>query len=245
MHLYAALFVIVVALYHGFHYSGLTGLLFTAGIAAIVYSFTDSIVTTAVVAMIFAVVYHSIMKTFMSEPFVTAADVTRQIEAIQKPAPKAKEPFGLYPASLEGFEDLQPQEEKEGAASSSVAAPAKTAPAVDSDHVEKVTKAVKDSMVAKEEFESATGSLFKQGQMPSEHSDGPKLDAGATIKKAMESFDANAVSNMTEDTKDLLKTQKKLMDMLVQMRPVLADGKQLMETFSGMFGAGGKGLLTL
>jgi hypothetical protein len=241
MHLYSALFVLVVALYYGFHYTGLTGLLFTAGIAAIVYSFTDCIVTTAVVAMIFAVAYPIIMKKFMSEPFVTAADVTRQIEAIQKPAPKAKEPFGLYPASLEGFEDLQPEEEKEGAASSSMAAPAKTTPAVSSEHVEKVTKAVKD--VAKEEFESATGSLFKQGQMPSEHADGPKLDAGATIKKAMESFDANAVTNMTEDTKDLLKTQKKLMDMLVQMRPVLADGKQLMETFSGMFGAGGKGFL--
>jgi hypothetical protein len=29
------------------------------------------------------------------------------------------------------------------------------------------------------------------------------------------------------------------MNMLTQMRPVLADGKELLQTFSGMFGGGG------
>jgi hypothetical protein len=44
---------------------------------------------------------------------------------------------------------------------------------------------------------------------------------------------------MTTDTKQLLETQKSLMNMLTQMRPVLADGKELLQTFSGMFGSGG------
>ena len=38
------------------------------------------------------------------------------------------------------------------------------------------------------------------------------------------------------DTKQLLETQKNLMGMLNQMRPVLADGRELLNTFSGMFG---------
>jgi hypothetical protein len=41
---------------------------------------------------------------------------------------------------------------------------------------------------------------------------------------------------MTADTKKLLETQKGLMSMLNEMRPVLKDGKELLETFSGMFG---------
>jgi hypothetical protein len=95
--------------------------------------------------------------------------------------------------------------------------------------------------VSDTEFESATGGLFKLGKMPSEHTDGPKLDAGKTIMKAMSSFDPKTISSMTEDTKKLLETQKGLMSMLNQMRPVLADGKELLNTFSGMFSSQGSG----
>ena len=74
--------------------------------------------------------------------------------------------------------------------------------------------------------------------MPSEHKEGPLLDAGQTVMKAMSSLDPNTISSMTADTKKLLETQKGLMSMLNQMRPVLADGKELLQTFSGMFGGG-------
>jgi hypothetical protein len=93
-----------------------------------------------------------------------------------------------------------------------------------------------------EEFQSATGSLFKLGKMPSEHAEGPRLDAGQTIMKAMSSFDPKTISAMTTDTKKLLETQKGLMQMLTQMRPVLADGKELLNTFTGMFGGGAPGM---
>jgi hypothetical protein len=92
-----------------------------------------------------------------------------------------------------------------------------------------------------DEFQSATGSLFKLGKMPSEHAEGPRLDAGQTIMKAMSSFDPKTISAMTSDTKKLLETQKGLMQMLTQMRPVLADGKELLNTFTGMFGGGAPG----
>ena len=240
---YVSLAVLILACLYAFAYSGLTGLLFTSAVAMIAHSFLNSFELVVAMTALFALLYTLILKQYLREPFVgdTATSVAKRLEDIQhKGKPKA-EPFGLYPASLEGFEDLHPHEEKEGAASSSTAAPtaAMASPAVNSEKVAEVTKAVKDAKVAKEEFDSATGTLFKQGQMPSEHADGPKLDASATIKTAMESFDTDAVSNMTADTKDLINTQKKLMDMLVQMRPVLSDGKELLQTFSGMFGGVG------
>ena len=96
---------------------------------------------------------------------------------------------------------------------------------------------IRDS--SKEEFQSATNNLFKVGKMPSENMEGPKLDSGSTLLKAMESFKPEQMNAMTDDTKKLLETQKSLMGMLTQMRPVLADGKELLQTFSGMFGNSG------
>ena len=75
--------------------------------------------------------------------------------------------------------------------------------------------------------------------MPSEHKAGPMLDAGSTLLKAMGSFKPEQINAMSTDTKQLLETQKDLMKMLNQMRPVLADGKELLNTFSGMFGNNG------
>ena len=90
--------------------------------------------------------------------------------------------------------------------------------------------------IATEEFQSATNELFKLGKMPSEHKEGPMLDAGGTIMKAMSSIDPATTQKMTMDTKQLLETQKSLMNMLTQMRPILSDGKELLQTFGGMFG---------
>jgi hypothetical protein len=164
------------------------------------------------------------------------------------------EPAGVYDPMVEGFEDVQPTKPKEGESSKSAAAStaATATNQVAGDMVKAITTAAagtaaggaakaasgfadKPADVSTEEFESATGGLFKLGKMPSEHADGPKLDAGKTIMKAMSSFDPKTISSMTEDTKKLLETQKGLMSMLNQMRPVLADGKELLNTFSGMF----------
>jgi hypothetical protein len=155
------------------------------------------------------------------------------------------EPAGVYDPAVEGFEDIQPQVRKEGESSESKAAPAKRMNEVNPVEADKVTSAVEDAKkktdkeIASEEFQSATNGLFKMGKMPSENMDGPKLDAGSTLMKAMESFKPEQMNAMTSDTKQLLETQKSLMNMLTQMRPVLADGKELLQTFSGMFGGGG------
>ena len=181
---------------------------------------------------------------------------------------------GFYSSSIEGFEDVQPDVPKEGESDKSSPAPTNIPNQINTEDIKKVASAVTSAMkntamdttnkteepekpeksekpapqsndIAKEEFQSATNELFKLGKMPSEHTDGPMLDAGSTLLKAMGSFKPDQINAMSDDTKKLLETQKSLMGMLTQMRPVLADGKELLQTFSGMFGNGGLGGLKL
>jgi hypothetical protein len=156
-----------------------------------------------------------------------------------------REPAGVYNPAVEGFEDVQPAVPKEGESSESSSAPTKVTNEVDPQQVQEVTSAVEsakkksDSEVAKEEFQSATNHLFKVGKMPSENTDGPKLDAGSTLLKAMGSFKPEQVKAMSTDTQQLLAHQKTLMETLKDMGPILSQGQELLQTFSGMFGNSG------
>ena len=182
----------------------------------------------------------------------------------QSPAGPCRAPAGVYNPSVEGFESISHEDDGKSEKGESVNesfAPTKntTTPGVDPVLSETVAKNVteekkaapktngtvkpsvapignKEKFIDKEEFQSATGGLFKLGEMPSENKDGPHLDAGQTLVAAMKSLDPNTVSEMTSGTKQLLETQKNLMGMLKSMTPVLAEGRELLSTFSGMFG---------
>ena len=232
-------------------YSGITGLLFCSAIGLIVAAFVNQPELIAAAVIIFSLFYMFFLKRYLKnlEPFSNQSDeiVSRigSMSSKQVSSVSRKEPFGVYDPAIEGFQDVSPDASKEGASSnSSSASTSQTMNQVPSEQVKAVTSALEgksDEEVEKEEAKSATGTLFKTGQMPSENIGGPKLDAGKTIMKAMESFDSNTIGAMTDDTKKLLETQKSLMGMLTQMRPVLADGKELLQTFSGMFGGGSNG----
>ena len=86
-----------------------------------------------------------------------------------------------------------------------------------------------------------TAGLFKLGELPSESGSGPIVDTGSTLLKAMSALKPTQISAMTTDTKKLIETQKGLMSMLQGMRPVLEDGRQLLDTFSNIFGGGNGG----
>ena len=234
-------------------YSGMTGILLVAAATMISAAFLDSVEMVTAVCVISALLYVLVFKRYIKhlEPFQdSAASIKSRIGSIQQKysqkGQQQQQPQGVYHKSVEGFADVS-SEKKEGAPSESSSA-TQIVPQVDSEEVASVTEAMeneekdhnkaedKDKKIAKEDFQSATNGLFKLGQMPSENTGGPHLDAGSTIMKAMSSFDKNTVSAMTADTKKLLETQKGLMSMLNEMRPVLKDGKELLETFSGMFG---------
>jgi len=82
--------------------------------------------------------------------------------------------------------------------------------------------------------------LGKKYKMPKE-SDDPEyhLDAGTTFMNAYKSLKPDQISAMTKDTQDLINTQKQLMATLNTLKPLITDGKQMMDTFQGYFGAGG------
>ena len=231
-------------------YSGLTGLLMTSAVSLLAAAFVNEFEIIAAIAVLFALFYTMFLKRFMRkyEPF-TDKEIVKWVgdtqhnyrQTPQQLKDPKREPAGCYDPSIEGFADAPqaPSDKKEGESKSSTSAPAATVGtnAVAATKVSSgVEKFENDKKAATEEFKSATGGLFKLGEMPSEHKDGPHLDAGKTVMQAMSSFDPEAISAMTQDTKKLLETQKGLMSMLNQMRPVLADGRELLSTFSNMFG---------
>ena len=81
-----------------------------------------------------------------------------------------------------------------------------------------------------------TTGLFKLGEMPSEQKGGPFVDVASTMNKAVSSLNTDQMAAMTAESKSLMETQKNLMNMLSSMRPVLEDGRNLLDTFSGVFG---------
>jgi hypothetical protein len=82
--------------------------------------------------------------------------------------------------------------------------------------------------------------LGKKYKMPKE-SDDPEyhLDAGTTFVNAYKQLNPNQISAMTKDTQELINTQKQLMSTLNTLKPLITDGKQIMDTFQNYFGSGG------
>lgn len=77
---------------------------------------------------------------------------------------------------------------------------------------------------------------FKLGEIPNQVKDGPHIDVGSTLMKAIKDLNPDQINAMTKDTKQLIDTQKSLMGMLGTMKPMMQDGKELMDTFQQMFG---------
>jgi len=228
-------------------YSGVAGLLLTSAIALLIAAFVEQFELVVAITVIFALFYTVYLKRVLAqfEGFEDAPKMPDESKGDKESATHKEPtgPTGVYDPKIDGFADVkETKDKKEGAGKESAPASAKnTKDQVDPSLAKDVTTASKDKFkdIEAAEFKSATNTLFKLGQMPSEHEDGPRLDAGKTIMKAMSSFDPSTISAMTTDTKKLLETQKGLMSMLNQMRPVLADGKELLQTFSGMFGGMG------
>lgn len=82
--------------------------------------------------------------------------------------------------------------------------------------------------------------LGKKYKMPSEDDDEDyHLDAGTTFLNAYKSLNPEQISAMTKDTQDLINTQKQLMSTLNTLKPLITDGKQMMETFGSFIGGQG------
>jgi hypothetical protein len=81
--------------------------------------------------------------------------------------------------------------------------------------------------------------LGKKYKAPSEDDDKEfHLDAGTTFMNAYKSLKPDQIAAMTKDTQDLMQTQKQLMSTLHTLKPLIKDGKEMMNMFQSYFGAG-------
>jgi len=77
--------------------------------------------------------------------------------------------------------------------------------------------------------------LFRLGALPTDKAGGPHIDASTTLMTALNALKPDQIKAMTDDTQKLMETQNNLMGMLGAMKPMLQDGKQMMETFGTLF----------
>ena len=65
------------------------------------------------------------------------------------------------------------------------------------------------------------------------------VDTFSTFMETYRSLSPDQVESMTSDTKDLISTQKQLMQTVRSLAPVISQGKEMMDTFKDYFGPNG------
>ena len=218
-------------------------ILLAVGSSLIVYSLTNSMLYSAISAFAALVALAALAKATGKDGFV---DVTAPLTPVvakdqAKVLASTYEGFNTQvgtqtkisellrtlssksSSSIEGYEDVKLEKNET------------PAPAVDEEEKVKAVK-VPGAAGAVKEDKLAMAVPFKLGEIPSQVKNGPHIDAGSTLIQAIKGLNPDQINAMTKDTQQLIETQKSLMGMLGTMKPMLNDGKQLMETFEQMFG---------
>ncbi len=228
--------------------------LVSLAVGAIVYSLSDSysLATISLVAMHLLYPYISTSNSPRAfEGFMDAKDpqeISRRIRSMQMGTPIQ----GVGSSMTEGFEDAKQTDmtisetkaESENSTNTTAASkPASTKeekPPASTEPAKAAPKQISEQGVPPvtqpaESFQSQN-ELFKLGSIPGEDKGGFHIDAGTTVMNALKSLKPDQIQAMTNDTKQLIETQKSLMNMLQSFQPMVAEGKQLMTTFQDMFG---------
>lgn len=215
-------------------------ILLAIGSALIVYSLTDSVVYAAGSALVALVALSILGKATGRDGFSNMVNTMPLDRAV------AKDQAKVLASTYEGFNTQTPPSQIsellrnlsmnphiEGYEDVKVEKNETPAPAPGKDEKESKTSGSGESVKADM---AAMAVPFKLGEIPSQVKNGPHIDAGSTLMQAIKGLNPDQINAMTKDTQQLIETQKSLMGMLGSMKPMLNDGKQLMETFEQMFG---------
>lgn len=237
---------------------GMTGLLFSFAIGLLVLS-TAQPVEVVVAAVILSGVAWKLLLDRKKEGFQvpvgtgsTGPAIVKKIEEIKRKG--VFEPSGVLSSTyVEGFaasEDTATPPSDTGAAGSekkkdtpptAESKPADAnAPAATANLVKDLPNPSVASVPPPQTAgftDKATDGMFKLGSIPADSVGGSHIDVGTTLMNALNSLKPDQVKAMTDDTRKLMDTQKSLIGMLNQMKPMLQDGKELMNTFQDMFGS--------
>ena len=109
------------------------------------------------------------------------------------------------------------------------------------DHKSKKAKRVKKAVPPPDNGDRAEFlTLGKKYKLPNEKDDEDyHLDAGSTFLNAYKSLKPDQIASMSKDTQELMQTQKQLMGTLATLKPLISDGKEMMDMFQSYFGKGG------
>lgn len=231
---YTTLGVLVIYILYGIVTMPFPFFLLSAAIGLIAYGMTESIETTVAVTILTGAlaILVSNYKRGTKEPFMSgkAVEIVDRLEKVERKQEKA--PVGVYASGyVEGFDDISENKVE----AKSTAAESKPAPAA-------TTAGTTGSTTTsgfKNPKEPNQDGLFKLGVLPEETKGGFHIDQGTTVLNALNALKPDEVKRMSEDTQKLIDTQKSLMMMLGTMKPMLSDGKQLIDTFQQMFGPAG------
>jgi hypothetical protein len=171
---------------------------------------------------------HGVYASAFVEGFADAGstEVDGQLQAVMKDKP-AEESAESKPASATA----------PSSAGSGIAPPSPPAVAAAVPKAETQGGQVGPSQPTTQGFRGAPDDgQFKLGVLPEETKGGYHIDTGTTVMNALNALKPDQIKAMSSDTQKLIDTQKSLMSMLSTMKPMLQDGKQMMDTFQEMFG---------
>lgn len=253
-----SIFLLIIFAFYAVTAVSMGAFLFASATGLIVYGLKSRIEIATAVVIIVGVLLHLITKYIEKKNVIAVAQAVKKegftaesdnkiIGRIGKMAKGEKriEGFtstkgGVYPMSgksmIEGF--TSESTSKAGSADEVE----NGAPSADKEHEDVAGESTPAKPIEKKENKESFGDkastqgLFKLGELPSEKKDGPHIDAGTTIMKALGSLKQDDIKRMTTDTQSLLETQKSLLGMLSTMKPMLSEGQQLLQTFGTMFG---------
>lgn len=255
---YASCSIFALSLLYLFYNGQLATIGLTIGVALILFSITrNSEVSMIAGALAGLIAFHYSRRR--AEGFEDVAEDAEEEEGMSNEAEKKQEGFEEHEEKKEGmedeaeeeegFEDEGPEDEEEGFVGYGNNAPSygsfdgqENSSLLEgfANPKKKTTKRRKGKAPPPNNGERAEMfQLGKKYKMPSEEDDKEyHLDAGTTFLNAYKSMKPDQIAAMTKDTQELLQTQKQLMSTLSTLKPLIQDGKQMMDMFQGYFGSG-------
>jgi len=214
-------------------------------IGAVIYGITQSIefgVLALLIANLILPMFRSPKEGFTSSPSSKEGSSSKEDAPSQLEPSDNDDSTGNAQASVSKPEvsgivetDAADSSDPQKFSKTSTPASAKTKPANAKKISEKdVPPANQPADLITDGFEDKTG-LFKLGQIPTDEKGGFHIDAGTSVLNALKSLKPDQISAMTQDTKQLIETQKTLMNMLQSFKPMMSEGKEMMDTFQQMF----------
>ena len=230
----AAKVLFVVFFFYSIVYLPVVQAIVSIAVAGIAYGYTEKYEVALVAALLANFFYPILTVPFRrggAEGFTgTTSDgadvISKRISSLQGGKPAVRPCEGVKAekfrgSSIEGFEGGANEEEVAGYIDGSGA---------------------KVDASGNEAFESEAieqPGLFKLGQIPKDSKSGYHIDTGTTVMNALNALKPDQLKAMTTDTKQLIETQKSLMSMLQTIKPMMHEGRQMMDTFNDMFGQEG------